>query len=228
MSQRWWPVVAVLGVLVATDLMLINQSMVLTVPVACAATALLVWIARREGLSWNDLGLGRANVGRGLRWGLSAAGLVVVGYAVVLLSPWGDQLLADDRTPQELSALLLKVLVIIPLRTVMLEEIGFRGVLWAQLRSRCSATVATLGSAAAFGLWHLPPAFLLMRTNSAVSGAAGGSTLATVAVVLAIIVVTGVAGILFAELERRSGSVLAPMGLHAATNMVGTVASFVA
>ncbi len=226
MSQSWWPIPLVLGIVVATDLMLINQSAALTVPVAFLATALLVYVALRAGLSWTDLGLGRASTSRGLIWGAAAFALVTAGYVLVVLSPWGGQVLADDRTPQEPAALLLKVLVVIPLRTIVLEEVAFRGVLWGLLRDRFSTRTATLGSAAAFGLWHIPPAFLLLGTNTNLAEASEGSILAVAAVVLAIVVSTGLAGVLLAELRRRTGSLWAPIGLHAGTNIVGTLASY--
>lgn len=227
--RGWRPVWMVLSVLVVTDVALINQSMVLTVPVACVATALLVYLAHRDGLSWADLGLGRSSLPRGLAWGAVAVVLVVVGYTVVLLSPWGHDVLGDDaRTPQNLNDLLVKVLVVIPLRTILLEEVAFRGVLWGLLRARTSGNAATAGSAAAFGLWHLAPAALLIQTNANLAVASDGSSLAAVGVVLGIVVFTGIAGVVFAELRRRSGSLLAPMGLHAAVNIVGTVASYLA
>jgi membrane protease YdiL (CAAX protease family) len=43
--------------------------------------------------------------------------------------------------------------------------------------------------------------------------------------VLATVAFTTVAGLLFAELRRRSGSLLAPIGLHWATNGMGVLAA---
>ncbi|MFI5428526.1 hypothetical protein [Aeromicrobium sp. UC242_57] len=63
----------VLVVLVVTDVLLINQDMWLTVPVACLACVLLLVIGCRAGLSLADVGLSRAGLGRGLLWGTVAA-----------------------------------------------------------------------------------------------------------------------------------------------------------
>jgi CAAX amino terminal protease family. len=43
--------------------------------------------------------------------------------------------------------------------------------------------------------------------------------------VLATIAFTTIAGIVFAELRRRSGSLVAPIGLHWATNGLGVLAA---
>jgi membrane protease YdiL (CAAX protease family) len=40
---------------------------------------------------------------------------------------------------------------------------------------------------------------------------------------LGTVLITGAAGVLFAELRRRSGSVVAPMGLHWAVNALGVM-----
>jgi membrane protease YdiL (CAAX protease family) len=49
--------------------------------------------------------------------------------------------------------------------------------------------------------------------------------LAVVLTVLGTVVFTAVAGVVFAELRRRSGSLVAPLGLHWATNGLAVVAS---
>ena len=60
-----------------------------------------------------------------------------------------------------------------------------------------------------FGLWHLPPAL----RDASDKGAAGA-----VGVVVGTIAVTTVAGAAFAWLRLRSGSLVAPMMAHLATN----------
>jgi membrane protease YdiL (CAAX protease family) len=142
-----------------------------------------------------------------------------------LVSPFADELLSDERTPDSVGAMLLKAFVVIPLRTVLLEEVAFRGVLWGLLR-RHSPETATAWSSVAFGLWHLPVAFLVIDSSAGLSNAAGSSSATTAAFVVAIVVLTGLSGVVFAELRRRSGSLLAAAGLHGGLNIMGTVASF--
>ncbi|MGH3459754.1 CPBP family intramembrane glutamic endopeptidase [Aeromicrobium sp.] len=226
MLERWTPVGLVVAVLIVTDLLLINQSAMVTVPIACASAGLLLAIARSSGLSWSDVGLGRASLARGARWGAIAALLVAAGYAVILVSPFAEELLSDERTPDSVGAMLLMAFVVIPLRTVLLEEVAFRGVLWGMLQRQHSPATATAWSSVAFGLWHLPAAFLVIDSSAALSDATGSSGVATAAVVVSIVVVTGLTGVVLAELRRRSGSLLAAAGLHAGMNVTGTMASF--
>lgn len=218
---------AVVVVLIATDVLLIDQNMWLTVPIACAASVVLIVIARQAGLTWTQLGLGRSRVRAGLRWGIAAAFLVAAGYVMVAVVPWWQSALDDDSMPTGVWEAVTKALVVIPLRTVVLEELAFRGVLWALLERRWGARQATLWSAALFGLWHVPAGLRLIDTNEALRTATAGSTLAAAGVVVGIVLFTAIAGVLFAEMRRRSGSLLAPAGLHWATNSFGTIVSAV-
>jgi membrane protease YdiL (CAAX protease family) len=111
----------------------------------------------------------------------------------------------------------------VPLGTVVFEEVAFRGVLWALVEDRAGAAWATAVTAVLFGLWHVLPALDLARTNSAVAGS-GRRTRLTVALAGTVLFTTA-AGVLFAELRRRSGSLLAPMLLHWATNAAGVLGS---
>lgn len=216
---------AVVAVLVVTGLLLVDQNMWLTVPIACVASLVLADMGRRAGLSWRELGLGRADVASGVRWGGAAVLIMAVGYLVVVALPFGDSALTDESVPSSAVEMAVKLIVVIPLRTVLLEELAFRGVLWGLLRRRLTATSATCWSAVAFGLWHIPAGLRLSESNQALDDLVGDSPLSTVAVVAAIVLSTGLAGIVFAELRRRSRSLLAPAGLHWATNSFGTVVS---
>lgn len=215
------------AVLIATDVLLMDQNMWLTVPIACVAIALLALVARYAGLTLAQVGLARSHAMAGLRWGSAAALIVLAGYLVVAVLPFGQSALDDDGMPTTALQAAVKVLVVIPLRTIVLEELAFRGVLWGLLNRRWDARRATLWSAAAFGLWHVPAGLRLIDTNEALESATDGSVVAAVGVVLAIVVFTAFAGVLFAEMRRRSGSLLAPAGLHWATNGLGTVLSAV-
>ena len=82
---------------------------------------------------------------------------------------------------------------------------------------------ATAISAVVFGIWHVRPTLAGLAANDLV----GGPVVRVVAVVSAG-AFTAVAGALFAWLRLRSGSLLAPVLLHLATNTLGTVAAAVA
>lgn len=218
--------IVVVAVLVTVDVLLVDQRR-WTVVVAVIGTATVLAISRRAGMSAADLGLSRARWRPGLWWGGVVSALVVAAYAIAATLPMLDSSFDDDRTPVALGDVLLKVLVIIPLRTVVLEEIAFRGVLWGMVDRVRGPRWATACSAAAFGLWHVPITFVVLRTNDALARFA--DTWWGVALVLVGVVVgTAVAGVLLAELRRRSGSLLAPALVHWTANATGTVIGFLA
>jgi membrane protease YdiL (CAAX protease family) len=108
---------------------------------------------------------------------------------------------------------------------VLLEEVAFRGVLWGLLRRIGGTGTATVVSSALFGLWHVLPARGLAAKNEAIGATVGRARSAEALVVLAVVLFTALAGVVFCELRRRSGSILAPAGLHWATNALGVLAS---
>ncbi|NUR85786.1 MAG: CPBP family intramembrane metalloprotease, partial [Nonomuraea sp.] len=115
-----------------------------------------------------------------------------------------------------------EALLQVPVGTVLLEEVGFRGVLYGLLRRR-SAVAAYGVSSALFGLWHILPAIDMAKANPALGALTAGespSHLDTARVVAGSVVSTAAAGVLFCELRRRGG-LLAPTMLHLATNSLG-------
>jgi membrane protease YdiL (CAAX protease family) len=181
--------------------------------------AAMVTVARLFGLSWADLGVGRGTWGAGLRWGGGAIGVAVVGYGAVLLVDPG--LLENPQLAgASPGSLLLRGLVLIPMGTVLAEELAFRGVLQGHSIRSLPARAALSGTAVAFGLWHLtvalgPSAVPLPPTLQWTSA-------------LTVLAVTILGGLALGWLRHRTGSVLAPIGLHLGTNAVGLVAAGVA
>jgi len=224
------PLASVLAVLLATNLLtnrLAPDRYLLTCVVAAAVLLLIARVAR---LSRDEVGLGAGTAGTGLRWALVAAIAVLAGYLACLAVPATRELLADERAAGlSLGALLWSALVRVPFGTVLVEEVGFRGVLWALLVRRLGPARATGISSALFGLWHVLPSAGITRSNAAaadVFGSGGGP--GQVAAVLAAVVGTAAAGVLLCELRRRSGSLLAPAGLHCAVNTFGYLLAWAA
>ncbi|MQA83731.1 MAG: CPBP family intramembrane metalloprotease [Streptosporangiales bacterium] len=181
------------------------------------ASGVLLALARAAGLSWTDLGLGVDHLGGGLRWGAVAAAAVVAGYAAAAALPPTRRLLLDRRVA-DLNArdVLYRALVRVPLGTVLLEEIAFRGVLYGMVRREHGWIAGTAFSSLLFGLWHV------------LSSRALSARARRVPVALGAVAATAIAGAVLCELVRRSGSLLAPAGLHLATNSIGYVAAFAA
>jgi len=117
----------------------------------------------------------------------------------------------------------VRVLVTLPLLTVIPEELAFRGVTWALLRRVGGTRVATLGSSLLFGLWHVLAALGGGPANETAAGALGEGAVGVAARVGATVLVTFLAGLLLCALREGSGSLLAPIGLHWAANGAGIV-----
>ena len=121
------------------------------VAVGLGLAACLVVIARGCGLTAADLGLARSTWPAGLRWGAAAAAVVAAAYALGFVVAPVRAALPDgggDLGPE----MLVRVLVVIPLGTVLPEELAFRGLLLALLRRDRGVLAATLWSSGLFGL----------------------------------------------------------------------------
>jgi membrane protease YdiL (CAAX protease family) len=168
---------------------------------------ILVFVARLAGLSWDDLGLGRRALRRGAMW----AAISVVVVAMVLVAgvavPWIRSAFFDARYQLDAGSALLTALVVIPVSTILLEEVAFRGVLFGFLHQRRRTAWAFGVSSTLFGLWHILPSLPAARFVT----------------VAAVVGITGLLGLLLCELRRRSGSLLAAVGGHWAANGFGVL-----
>ena len=217
-------VVATIVILVVVNIVDVRvQHAALVVGPVCAAV--LLGLARLAGLSWQELGLGPGTWRRGMKW----AG-VIIGIAAVVLAagaalPLTRDAFRDSRYHLDLGHALLTAFVLIPIGTVLLEEVAFRGVLWGLLRRIGGTAVATGVSSALFGLWHILPSLGLATDNEAIGSAVGQGRSAQVIAVLGTVLFTAASGVVFCELRRRSGSLLAPAALHWAVNGLSVLAS---
>ncbi|MFH9002830.1 lysostaphin resistance A-like protein [Streptomyces afghaniensis] len=193
------------------------------VPTCVAAAAVLLVIARWDGLTRADLGLDTVALYRGLRWSAVLVGAVLAVFLVGLALPVTREAFEDERAAGlTMGELLWRVLVRVPVGTVLLEEMAFRGVLWAMVRRRHGTAWATAVSSVLFGLWHVLPSRGLSRANAA-AAVLGTGPAGTALSVAAAVVATTAAGVGLCELRRRSGSLLAPAALHWALNGFGYV-----
>jgi len=187
-----------------------------------AASGALLSIARWDGCSWEDLGLARTRLRTGLAWAGGCGLAVLAGYALVASVPALRPALIDDRAASlsgpEVAG---KLLVNVPLGTVLLEEVAFRGVLYAMLARRYGVRRAILGSSAIFGLWHILPSLHIAERNAAVQSVVADGVPGVLISVAGAVAGTAAGGVVLCELRRRSGSLLAPIGLHLALNDLG-------
>jgi membrane protease YdiL (CAAX protease family) len=190
---------------------------------ACAA--LLLWLARLAGLSWAELGLGPGTWRRGLRWAGAEIAIVAVVLAAGAALPLTRAAFRDSRYHLDWAQALLTAFVLIPVGTVLLEEVAFRGVLWGLFRRLRGTVTATVVSSALFGVWHVLPSLGLAASNEAIGGTVGRGRSGQDVAVLGTVLFTAASGVVFCELRRRSGSLLAPAGLHWAVNGLSVLAS---
>ena len=195
----------------------------LYVPVNLALAAVLTLVARAHGLSAAELGLSRSSAPAGLRIGAAGAVVVTVAIAAAVAVPLTRPLFEDQRVAgvDNGGELAYQALVRIPLGTVVLEELAFRGVVLAMLARRRSTWAAVVVSSLLFGLWHIRPTLSALDTNDLAA-----DTAARVAAVTGAVAVTAVAGVLFCGLRLATGSLLAPVVVHTATNSVSMVAAY--
>lgn len=181
------------------------------VPANLAVAAATYLLGRAGGATNRQLGLGATWAIRGFRWGsvgagLTAAAVVVAGRHSRTRHLFDDARAAEGRTAYE-------TLLRIPLGTVVLEEVAFRGVVPALLDGP-GRRGASLRTAALFGLWHILPTLNTLDINEvadrktrakAVAGGVG---------------VTAVAGMGLDLLRMASGSIVAPALVHWSANAV--------
>ena len=176
----------------------------------------LVLVARAASMTLAELGLERSQVRAGLAWGGVAFFLITVALIGAALVPATADFFDDDRADIGFGALIVNVVLVIPIGTVLLEELAFRGVLFGLAR-RMWSTVRAVGVVAVlFGLWHVPTAWNTATGSSAARGAAVAGT----------VIATTVAGVGFCWLRLRSRSLVAPMLAHVATNSVTLVVAW--
>jgi Type II CAAX prenyl endopeptidase Rce1-like len=152
-------------------------------PANLGAAAALAGFARASGASPSELGLSRANAGRGKRFGLVAAVPLAAASAAAVANPRTRRLLADDKiTGTSPGEAVFETLVRIPLETALSEEVIFRGVLLGLGSRSRSRGWALVTSSMLFGLWHAESA-LASPERSATSRPDARATTSTAAVV---------------------------------------------
>lgn len=219
---------AVVTVLVGLNIARSLMSPWAVVGLSVAAAAGLLLFARHNGLTWAQLGLGRHHLGSGGRWAVAAILAVAAVYAVGLLSPLTRPAFLDSRYHFGVEKALLAAFVVIPVGTVLLEEIAFRSVLWGMLSRHMTTWRVVLVSSSLFGLWHVLPAIGFASASRALDVVSPAGAPSTVLVVLGTVAFTALGGVVAAELRRRSGSVVASVGMHWATNSLGVLFGIVA
>lgn len=219
----WWPpflVIAALLVINVVNNRVAPQTHYLLWSFASAV--LLVALGLLDGNSWSDMGLGWGELVPGLLWGAGCIGAVALVYLVGSVFKRTRAAFHDERMAELTGGrLAFQALLEVPLGTVLLEEIAFRAVLFSMLARRHGVVWAIVISSVLFGLWHVLPSIGTHEQNPALGSMVGEGRRGNLLAVGLSVLTTTIAGVLFAGLRLVSGSVIAPMGLHWATNGLG-------
>jgi uncharacterized protein len=194
---------------------------IVTVP--AAALGLVAWL-RVNGLGWAELGLGREHWRSGAVYAVGAVALVVAVIAVGALLPVTRPMFMNHRYAT-LSGALMASMIVIPLQTVIPEELAFRGVLHGALNRAWGFRGVALAGSLLFGLWHVATSLGLTSSNVGFTRVLGGGFVGMLAGVVLAVIATAAAGFVFSWLRRRSGSLLAPIALHWSLNGLGALAA---
>lgn len=192
-----------------------------TVPIAALA---LVVLMRCSGLGWADLGLGREHWKSGLGYALGAIAVVALVIAVGVALPMTRPMFMNNRYAT-VSGAMIASMVVIPLQTVIPEELAFRGVLHGTLHRAWGFRGVALAGSLLFGLWHVATSLGLTSSNVGLTRLFGGGLPGMLAGVTGAVLATGAAGFVFSWLRRRSGSLIAPIALHWSLNGMGALAA---
>ena len=190
------------------------------VPWNLAMAFVLLGIAYRGGA-------GPVAVGLGIRHWHRPVGVGLLLFALGMIVPATQSAFIDTRIGDaDVAQMLWVVLVQIPLGTVVLEEVAFRGVLPALMGGSPAIRwrwLPVLGASILFGLWHILPSIGIDNANAAVGGALGHNQMLTTT--LAVLSMT-VAGVAMCALAHLGKGIKTTMLLHWATNSLGFFAAW--
>jgi membrane protease YdiL (CAAX protease family) len=185
---------------------------VLTGVVGAVLTLGAGWI-----FGFETIGLGSPDMAVVAAWAVATVLVMSAIGGYMLRHPELRPQLADPRlaalSPRQA---LMQIAVRIPVMTAFIEEAFFRGVLHAALIALYPPSVALIGGALLFGLWHVGPGLDQARAT--------GKDWQRNAVHVGITVLaTSLAGAALVWLRVETGSIWVPVAVHAGINMTMAV-----
>ena len=191
------------------------------VPLNLAVSVLLIaWAYKGAGLSLAQIGIRLDTAKNSAVWGLFlglAIGLPTFLVICLARPRLGIAATSEAASIASLSQLLIRILIMIPLGTVVLEEIAFRGVLPQLFLRGLSQPVAILMANLVFGAWHIG---LYVRTMGLAKPPAQSSIAGFALLALAAIM----GGILMGLLRSRTANLIGPMIAHWIINALAVIA----
>ena len=189
-----------------------------------AVAAVLVWVARRE-VTMPQMGFTRWR--SGAAWGGVLFVLTVGVLLLALTMPTFHEMYHDRRVEGSWWAWLYQVFVRIPFGTALLEETAFRAVLPALFAVRWGLLRGYVAASVCFGVWHVLPALGLNVVNPVMTRWFGTGVGGVAVAVVFAVAGTTVAGLWWCWVRHKSGSMLATVLGHVASNSVAYTIAFV-
>ena len=184
-----------------------------------ASAGALTAFALRIGCTPAELGLDRADLGRGLRTGSVGAALCSAAVGIVAAFPPTRGFFLDARLRgMSRKETVYHATLRIPVATAVAEEIIFRSVLHALFAREHSLRTTLTWTSLLFGLWHILPTLDTFEGNP-VSNLGENRSSARLMAALSTTGTTALAGLFFSYLRLRSRSVTAAVIAHAAINI---------
>jgi membrane protease YdiL (CAAX protease family) len=197
----------------------------LYVPWNLAVATIVVGVASQQ-VTRREMGFVEWRRGAVAGMGLLLATGVVMLVAVAM--PAFHDLYEDRRVDEGPGSMLYQVAIRIPLGTVVLEEVAFRGALPALFAVRVGVLRGCVLASVLFGLWHVLPSWSLNEVNPVATEVFGMGAGGTAAAVVFAVVGTTLAGFWFCWIRYRARSILATVFAHVGSNSIGyTIAYFV-
>ncbi len=187
------------------------------------SVVLIWWRVTQSDIPLGEVGVSMSTLLNGLLYGGVAYAVISLVIAMTVLFPHTRGFFKDDRAISlNIRQLLYKALVNIPIGTVLLEEVVFRGVMLTLLMQQTSTEWAIVISSAFFGLWHILPAIASLKANEQLRK----MKYAALIVILGTVFATFLAGVGLSILKVMSGSLIAPLMAHYAINSGSLIASW--
>jgi membrane protease YdiL (CAAX protease family) len=180
------------------------------------SVAICLVLVARSSVDLESMGFARWR--HGVAWGAVLATLTIGALLIALLMPVFHEMYQDRRVSAGIGTLLYQTVLRIPVGTALLEEVAFRAVLPALFVARWGVVRGYAAASICFGLWHVLPALSLNKVNPVATRLFGSGVGGVAVAVVFAVFSTALAGAWWCWIRHRSGSVLATMMAHVASN----------
>ena len=210
-----------ISALVAVIFALSKNTKILNIMGYVILYSVALFVIYKLKLMSSEVGISRQAVYSGIRVALPF--MIAIIISGIFLFYFKKELFLDLRYKQNLVDMLVKLLIILPITVVIIEELIFRGVIMAVLTQLFDLRSAVIASSLLFGLWHVYSAggikLDILNLPFTIPG---------IAVSAVVILATSVAGLFFAWVRIKSDGIVASILVHWSLNATGVILAFLA